>query len=171
MRSPLLAGMWKQENRESALLNEATVSPSLIICSMLMCASGKPARVHSSSGWPGRGCAPRQRLSTNFTWHARKTASTCLRITVSATAASAWMSRQAFRLDPGGADLRQSPNSYRHLLPHYWSSAYSAWGFDKREAVVHVPSTAWGQEAPSINMELKCSERFTHFYGDPKHSG
>jgi glutamine synthetase len=51
-----------------------------------------------------------------------------------------------------------SPNSYRRLLPHYWSSAYGAWGFDNREAVVRVPSTVWGQEATSINMELKCSD-------------
>ncbi len=51
-----------------------------------------------------------------------------------------------------------SPNSYRRLLPHYWSSAYSAWGFDNREAAVRVPSTVWGQEATSINMELKCAD-------------
>jgi len=51
-----------------------------------------------------------------------------------------------------------SPNSYRRLLPHYWSSAYSAWGFDNREAVIRVPSTVWGQEATSINMELKCAD-------------
>lgn len=51
-----------------------------------------------------------------------------------------------------------SPNSYRRLLPHYWSSAYGAWGFDNREGAVRVPSTFWGHEATSINMELKCAD-------------
>jgi glutamine synthetase len=51
-----------------------------------------------------------------------------------------------------------SPNSYRRLLPHYWSSAYGAWGFDNREGAVRVPSTIWGHEATSINIELKCAD-------------
>ena len=51
-----------------------------------------------------------------------------------------------------------SPNSYRRLLPHYWSSAYGAWGFDNREGAVRVPSTFWGHEATSINIELKCAD-------------
>ncbi|HEX7733236.1 MAG TPA: glutamine synthetase family protein [Ktedonobacteraceae bacterium] len=51
-----------------------------------------------------------------------------------------------------------SPNSYRRLLPHYWSSAYGAWGFDNREGAVRVPSTVWGHEASSINIELKCAD-------------
>lgn len=51
-----------------------------------------------------------------------------------------------------------SPNSYRRLLPHYWSSAYGAWGFDNREGAVRVPSTFWGHEATSINAELKCAD-------------
>jgi glutamine synthetase len=51
-----------------------------------------------------------------------------------------------------------SPNSYRRLLPHYWSSAYAAWGFDNREGAVRVPSTFWGREATSINAELKCAD-------------
>ncbi|MGH2481586.1 MAG: glutamine synthetase family protein, partial [Ktedonobacteraceae bacterium] len=50
------------------------------------------------------------------------------------------------------------PNSYRRLLPHHWSSAYSAWGFDNREGAVRVPSGVWGHEATSPNMELKCSD-------------
>jgi glutamine synthetase len=48
-----------------------------------------------------------------------------------------------------------SPNSYRRLLPHFWSSAYTAWGFDNREAAVRVPSPFWGREAESTNLELK----------------
>jgi glutamine synthetase len=51
-----------------------------------------------------------------------------------------------------------SPNSYRRLLPHYWSSAYGAWGFDNREGAIRVPSTIWGHEATSINVELKCAD-------------
>lgn len=51
-----------------------------------------------------------------------------------------------------------SPNSYRRLQPHYWSSAYTAWGFDNREGAVRVPSGVWGHEDTSINMELKCSD-------------
>lgn len=51
-----------------------------------------------------------------------------------------------------------SPNSYRRLLPHYWSSAYNAWGFDNREGAVRVPSGVWGHEATSTNLELKCAD-------------
>jgi glutamine synthetase len=51
-----------------------------------------------------------------------------------------------------------SPNSYRRLLPHYWSSAYAAWGFDNREGAIRVPSIFWGHEATSINAELKCAD-------------
>jgi glutamine synthetase len=51
-----------------------------------------------------------------------------------------------------------SPNSYRRLLPHYWSSAYGAYGFDNREGAIRIPSTFWGREAQSINLELKCSD-------------
>lgn len=51
-----------------------------------------------------------------------------------------------------------SPNSYRRLLPHYWSSAYSIYGFDNREAAIRVPSLFKGREATSINLELKPSD-------------
>jgi glutamine synthetase len=51
-----------------------------------------------------------------------------------------------------------SPNSYRRLLPHYWSSAYGVWGFDNREGAIRVPSTFWGHEASSINIEMKSSD-------------
>ena len=33
-----------------------------------------------------------------------------------------------------------SYNSYRRLQPHFWSSAYTAWGPDNREAAIRVPS-------------------------------
>jgi glutamine synthetase len=48
-----------------------------------------------------------------------------------------------------------SPNSYRRLLPHFWSSAYAAYGFDNREGAIRIPSSFWGREAESINLELK----------------
>ncbi len=51
-----------------------------------------------------------------------------------------------------------SPNSYRRLLPHFWSSAYGAYGFDNREGAIRVPSIFWGREAESINLELKCAD-------------
>lgn len=51
-----------------------------------------------------------------------------------------------------------SPNSYRRLLPHFWSSAYGAYGFDNREGAIRVPSLFWGREAESINLELKCAD-------------
>jgi glutamine synthetase len=48
-----------------------------------------------------------------------------------------------------------SVNSYRRILPHFWSSAYVAYGFDNREGAIRVPSTFWGREAESTNLELK----------------
>jgi glutamine synthetase len=48
-----------------------------------------------------------------------------------------------------------SANSYRRLLPHFWSSAYTVYGFDNREAALRIPSRFWGREAESTNCELK----------------
>ncbi len=48
-----------------------------------------------------------------------------------------------------------SYNSYRRLQPHMWSSAYTAWGFDNREAAVRVVSPFWGREEQTYNVELK----------------
>jgi glutamine synthetase len=48
-----------------------------------------------------------------------------------------------------------SPNSYRRLLPHFWSSAYTAYGFDNREGAIRIPSVFWGREAESTNLEFK----------------
>jgi glutamine synthetase len=48
-----------------------------------------------------------------------------------------------------------SYNSYRRLQPHTWSSAYTAWGFDNREAAVRVVSPFWGREEQTFNIELK----------------
>jgi glutamine synthetase len=49
-------------------------------------------------------------------------------------------------------------NSYRRLQPHFWSSAYTAWGPDNREAAVRVASGMWGHEHDSVNLELKASD-------------
>lgn len=46
-------------------------------------------------------------------------------------------------------------NSYRRLRPRFWSSAYTAWGPDNREAAVRVPSPRRGVEMESTNLELK----------------
>jgi glutamine synthetase len=48
-----------------------------------------------------------------------------------------------------------SPNSYRRLLPRFWSSAFTAYGFDNREGAIRIPSLFWGREAESTNFELK----------------
>lgn len=48
-----------------------------------------------------------------------------------------------------------SVNSYRRLQPRFWSSGYSAWGPDNREAAVRVPSKRRTLEAESTNLELK----------------
>jgi glutamine synthetase len=51
-----------------------------------------------------------------------------------------------------------SYNSYRRLQPHFWSSAYTAWGPDNREAAVRIASGLWGHEPDSVNLELKASD-------------
>ncbi len=49
-----------------------------------------------------------------------------------------------------------SVNSYRRIQPGSWSAAYICWGYENREAAVRVPSTYWGQEEASTNLEIKC---------------
>ncbi len=53
-----------------------------------------------------------------------------------------------------------SYNSYRRLQPHFWSSAYTAWGPDNREGAIRVPSQFRSDRAGSTNAELKPSELF-----------
>jgi glutamine synthetase len=48
-----------------------------------------------------------------------------------------------------------SVNSYRRILPHFWSSAFVAYGFDNREGAVRIPSMFWQREAESTNLEIK----------------
>jgi glutamine synthetase len=49
-----------------------------------------------------------------------------------------------------------SVNSYRRLKPKSWSSAFTCWGYENREAAVRVPTTYWGNEEGSTNVEIKC---------------
>lgn len=51
-----------------------------------------------------------------------------------------------------------SMNSYRRLQPHSWSSAYTCFGPDNREAPVRIASGFWGDEMRSVNLELKPSD-------------
>lgn len=46
-------------------------------------------------------------------------------------------------------------NSYRRFQPGAWSSAFTAWGYDNREAAVRVASPFWGREQSSLNLEYK----------------
>jgi glutamine synthetase len=57
-----------------------------------------------------------------------------------------------------------SVNSYRRLQPHFWSSAYTAWGPDNREAAVRVPSSFPSDRAGSTNAELKASDSSSNPY-------
>jgi glutamine synthetase len=57
-----------------------------------------------------------------------------------------------------------SVNSFRRLQPHYWSSAYTAWGLENREAAVRVPSRYWDDENGSANLELKASDASANPY-------
>ena len=57
-----------------------------------------------------------------------------------------------------------STNSFRRLQPHYWSSAYTAWGLENREAAVRVPTRYWDDEAGSANLELKASDASANPY-------
>jgi glutamine synthetase len=49
-------------------------------------------------------------------------------------------------------------NSYQRLQPQSWSSAYSIWGHDNREAAVRVASPFWSDVAGSTNLELKAAD-------------
>jgi glutamine synthetase len=48
-----------------------------------------------------------------------------------------------------------SVNSYKRLQPQSWSSAYTAWGHDNREAALRVASPFWSDVEGSTNLELK----------------
>jgi glutamine synthetase len=51
-----------------------------------------------------------------------------------------------------------SVNSYRRLAPQMWSSAYTVYGMDNREAAVRICSPMRDDPAASVNLELKPSD-------------
>ncbi len=57
-----------------------------------------------------------------------------------------------------------SYNSFRRLQPHFWSSAYTAWGPDNREAAVRLASSGWGGDANGVNAELKAADASSNPY-------
>lgn len=48
-----------------------------------------------------------------------------------------------------------SVNSYRRLRAGAWSGAIAGWGFDNRETAIRVPSTYWGREQGTTNIEIR----------------
>jgi glutamine synthetase len=57
-----------------------------------------------------------------------------------------------------------SVNSYRRLAPQMWSSAYTVYGMDNREAAVRICSPMRDDEAGSVNLELKPSDSSANPY-------
>jgi glutamine synthetase len=57
-----------------------------------------------------------------------------------------------------------SVNSYRRLAPQMWSSAYTIYGMDNREAAVRICSVLSGDPASSVNLELKPSDSSANPY-------
>jgi glutamine synthetase len=55
-------------------------------------------------------------------------------------------------------------NSYRRLQPHFWASAYTAWGPDNREGGIRLPSQFRSDLAASTNAELKASDSSSNPY-------
>src|SRR5262249_28072405 len=57
-----------------------------------------------------------------------------------------------------------SANSYRRLAPQMWSSAYTVYGMDNREAAVRICSPMSDDKAASVNLELKPSDSSANPY-------
>jgi glutamine synthetase len=57
-----------------------------------------------------------------------------------------------------------SVNSYRRLAPQMWSSAYTIYGMDNREAAVRICSPMSDSKAASVNLELKPSDSSANPY-------
>jgi len=51
-----------------------------------------------------------------------------------------------------------SVNSYRRLQPGSWSSAFTCYGMDNREASVRIASPMWGDQEATTNLEFKPSD-------------
>ncbi|MGO8960110.1 MAG: glutamine synthetase family protein [Streptosporangiaceae bacterium] len=57
-----------------------------------------------------------------------------------------------------------SVNSYRRLQPQFWSSAFTCYGMDNREAAVRICSPLRGDAASTVNLELKPSDSSANPY-------
>ncbi len=57
-----------------------------------------------------------------------------------------------------------SVNSYRRLAPQMWSSAYTVYGMDNREAAVRICSPLRDDPAATVNLELKPSDSSANPY-------
>jgi glutamine synthetase len=57
-----------------------------------------------------------------------------------------------------------SVNSYRRLAPQMWSSAFTCYGMDNREAAVRICSPMRDDPAASVNLELKPSDSSANPY-------
>lgn len=57
-----------------------------------------------------------------------------------------------------------SVNSYRRLQPQTWSSCFSCYGYDNREAPLRVASSYWGREMASTNLEMKTVDNTANPY-------
>jgi glutamine synthetase len=57
-----------------------------------------------------------------------------------------------------------SVNSYRRLQPRFWSSAFTIYGMDNREAAVRICSPLRGDPASTPNLELKPSDSSANPY-------
>ncbi len=57
-----------------------------------------------------------------------------------------------------------SVNSYRRLQPRFWSSAFTCYGMDNREAAVRICSALGDDSGSSVNLELKPSDSSANPY-------
>src|ERR1700722_7894812 len=57
-----------------------------------------------------------------------------------------------------------SVNSYRRLAPQMWSSAYTIYGMDNREAAIRICSPLRGDPGSTVNLELKPSDSSANPY-------
>ena len=57
-----------------------------------------------------------------------------------------------------------SMNSYRRLSPGSWSTAFTCYGPDNREAALRIPSNFWGAEMASTNLEFRPADNSSNPY-------
>ncbi len=60
--------------------------------------------------------------------------------------------------------LAPTVNSYRRLRAGAWAGATAGWGFDNRETAVRVPSTFWGREQGTTNIEVRAVDNTCNPY-------